>query len=31
MEMFGDVGVNYFGVASPIGDEIGSIGVTVKS
>ena len=30
MEMFGDVGVNYFGVASPIGD-IGSIGVTVKS
>lgn len=30
MEMFGDVGVNYFGVASPIG-EMGALGVTVKS
>ena len=30
MEMFGDVGVNYFGVGSPIG-EMGALGVTVKS
>jgi hypothetical protein len=30
MEMFGDVGVSYFGVASPIG-EMGALGVTVKS
>ena len=30
MEMFGDVGVSYFGVASSIG-EMGALGVTVKS
>ena len=30
MDLFNDIGVNYFGVASPLGD-IGTIGVTVKS
>ena len=31
MDVFGDVGVNYFGVASPGQVYINSIGVTVKS
>ena len=30
MALFNDVGVNYFGVASPLGD-LGTIGITVKS